>query len=252
MLEKRKKNIVLTVSYDGTHYFGWQQTKMGPSIEESLKRAIASFLQVASELQAASRTDRGVHAEGQVVNFFCESLPFPIEKLPHVINRYLPPDIRVKSASFAPKDSFHPTLDAVSKEYQYTIYTGSILSPFKRHQVWHYPTPLSLDLMEQAKHCLIGKKDFSGFVNQGSDRNAPAITTIHTLDIRHEADLYFFSIQGTHFHYKMVRNIVGTLAYIGTKKIPVEVVKNILDTKDRTLAGMTAPAAGLVLNEIHY
>ncbi|MBM3201088.1 MAG: tRNA pseudouridine(38-40) synthase TruA [Chlamydiae bacterium] len=238
-------NIVLLLSYEGTRYQGFT-----PGIVSCLEKALASHQITFSKIQAASRTDAKVHAKGQVVNFFTPKLPFPIEKFPLIINHSLPEDIRILEARIK-DNSFHATLDAKSKEYCYYLSTDNVQLPFERNFAWHYPVALDLTLMQKASEYFIGEKDFTSFVNQGSDRDMKTLSTITKCSIEKKSCV-IFTIHGSHFHYKMVRNIVGTLVYIGQGKIKIEELKTIFSSSDRTLSGITAPAHGLVLNKVHY
>lgn len=246
------KNIKLLVAYEGTRYFGWQKTKMGPSIEESLEKALGQILQQEVALQAASRTDRGVHAEGQVVNFCTEKLTLDLGRLQHSLNALLPDDISICSVEEAAVD-FHPTLQTKGKEYQYQICNRTLQLPFFRHISWHYPLPLTLEKMREAAKVLIGEHDFSCFCNELSLSTASSICTLSGIDIEPLTDQrLLLAIRGDHFLYKMVRNIVGTLVYIGAGKIPASHLSSILKSRDRTRAGVTAPAHGLRLKQVFY
>ncbi len=137
-------NIKLLIAYLGTSYLGWQKTPMGPSIEEALEKALSIVLQEEKKLQAASRTDAGVHAQGQVVNFTLSSFK-DLKRLKASLNGCLPKDIVVLSAQEMP-ESFHPTLDAIKKEYIYEICNSTVQLPFHRNTSWHFPYPLKLRL----------------------------------------------------------------------------------------------------------
>ncbi len=238
-------NIVLHIAYEGTRYAGFR-----PGIEEELKKALERAGVLFTSIQAASRTDAGVHAKGQVVNFTGTYLPFPPEKIPLILNRLLPNDIQITS-SYIADPSFHATIDAKSKEYLYQVNRAPVDSPFLRHTSWHYPYPLDLPLMREGAKKFIGTKNFTGFVNQGSDRDVATLTTITTCSIEGD-ELLRFHIHGSHFHYKMVRNIVGTLLYLGRGKLHLSDIDTIFESEDRRLAGITAPPHGLTLEKVHY
>ena len=140
------RNLKLTLSYEGTQYLGWQKTKMGPSIEETLEKALSQVLRHPVKLQAASRTDAGVHAAGQVINLFTSS-PEDLFRLKKSFNGVLPRDISVLTLEEMP-DAFHPTLDAQGKEYHYHICLGNVQLPFLRLVSWHFPYPLNIDEMQ--------------------------------------------------------------------------------------------------------
>ncbi|HSW71852.1 MAG TPA: tRNA pseudouridine(38-40) synthase TruA [Chlamydiales bacterium] len=243
-----ESNYKCLLAYDGTRYLGWQKTKEGPSIEEELEKALQEILQEEILLQAASRTDRGVHAKGQVVNFRT-SKKVDVKKLLKGVNALLPNDIALLSIEKA-YPTFHPTLDAKGKEYHYEIFTGKVLLPQKRHFVWHYPYPLALEKMLEAKETFIGQKEYQSFCNI---RTEDGSREIYSIDIEErEKDHFHFIIKGRSFLYKMARTIVGSLVYVGRGKIEVDSLPLIFTAKDRRLAGITAPAHGLTLMNVFY
>jgi tRNA pseudouridine38-40 synthase len=228
------------ICYDGTHYFGWQKTKTGPSIQEEIEKAIRRITGEDAFPEAASRTDRGVHAEGQVVQFALRKELDPA-KLLRGLNAVLPSDIRILQLSFC---QFHPTLDAKGKEYRYQICQEPVQDPTLRLYSWHLPHPLQTDKMERAARDLIGQKDFTSFANE-PEKNP--LCTIE--EVRFDGS---FWIRGDRFLYKMVRNLVGTLIYIGLGKLKEDSIPSILAAKDRKKAGITAPALGLYLHQVFY
>lgn len=247
------KNIKLTISYDGTHYLGWQETRHGQSIEASLKQALKQILQEKIKLQAASRTDRGVHAQGQVVNFFTSKKVLELSLLHKSLNTLLPPDIAILSVQEAPL-SFHPTIDCVKKKYLYHVCTSPVQLPQNRFYSWHFPRPLDKKAMLKEIPDFLGVQDFSSFCNQKN--NDPYSDTIRevmqiTISSLPEKQLCF-RIEGRHFLYKMVRNIVGYLLYVGCGKQKRGLVPSILHKKDRKLSAITAPAHGLSLFQVSY
>ncbi len=243
------RNIKATIAYCGTHYLGFQKTKEGPSIEEALEKAFAQILRKEITIQAASRTDRGVHARGQVMNFFSA-----IDHLPALqksVQAVLPKDIALLSLEFA-EPTFHATLDCHSKEYRYFICNGPIQLPFYRQESWHYPYTLHMCSMQKAADFLIGEHNFAAFCNQKlePEEGVRKIDSI-TIETLPENRLQI-AVIGNRFLYKMVRTLVGTLVYIGAGKIPLEELPLILQSRDRTKAGMTAPAKGLFLQQVNY
>ena len=240
-------NIKLIISYDGSNYFGWQKTSPDcPSIEGELEKAALKILGHPVQFEAASRTDRGVHAKGQTVHFLINA-DIDLKKLLRSLNAVLPPDISVLSCELA-HETFHPTLDALGKEYHYQISTSAVESPMHRLYSWHFPHPLDLAAMEQAIPHLIGTHDFSAFTNE---RTSDAIRTLRSLRMTRSEGRISIEICGDRFLYKMARNIAGTLVSIGCGKI-TDTVPQILSSKDRTKAGVTAPAHGLFLMKVFY
>lgn len=244
------QKIKLIIAYDGTSYLGWQKTKMGPSIEETVEKILSQILQEKISLDAASRTDAGVHAEGQVVCFTTEKTP-DLTKLSSSLSSLLPTDISLVSASFVPLN-FHPTLDNRGKEYHYRLCFSKSLAPFLHRFSWIYSYPLSLEKMKTAASHFIGQHDFTAFCNSRYDLPENRIRTIDSIAFYPENETLLIAISGKDFLYKMVRNIVGTLVYIGSDKLPEESLPMLLEKKDRTLIGMTAPASGLSLKRVFY
>ena len=238
----------MILSYEGTNYLGWQKTKMGPSIEETLEKALSQVLRHPVKLQAASRTDAGVHATGQVVNFFTPTTD-DLSLLKKSFNGVLPRDISVLSLEEMPP-SFHPTLEAQGKEYHYHICLNQVQLPFHRLSSWHFPTPLDIDEMRQAAEHLIGKHDFSAFTSEPLDDNVREIFNIDiSLSVPGRLQI---TVAGNRFLYKMVRTIVGTLVYTGCNKLKASDISHILLNKERSQAGLTSPAHGLFLHKVFY
>ncbi len=242
-------NVRLILAYDGTHYLGWQKTHAGPSIEGVLETILSQILQEEIVLQAASRTDAGVHAEGQVVNFRIRQC-VDLKKLHYSLNRLLPKDISTLHLEEAPAH-FHPTLDALGKEYHYYLCNSSKQLPFHRHFSWHFPYPLDLNKLRQGAALLLGTHDFAAFCNKTEKKE-----TVRTLTALEIVELPYrrlkISIQGDRFLYRMVRNLVGTLAHIGCNKLPLDSIPLLLQQKKRADAGITAPAHGLTLHKINF
>lgn len=247
------KNVKLTIAYDGTRYLGWQKTSTGASIEGSLQLVLEQVLRHPIVLQAASRTDAGVHAHGQVVNFFCEKEEINLCKLSHSLNALLDHDIRVVKADIE-RDSFHPTLDCTHKEYRYRLCYAPTQYPHERHHTWHFPYPLDIEAMENAAKQLIGTHDFKAFCNDRKNLNySSTVRTINAITIvPDDHQQLTIIVNGNSFLYKMVRNIVGTLAYVGAGKLSAEDIPLLLQNKKRTEAGITAPAHGLTLHQLYY
>ncbi len=227
------------LSYDGTHYFGWQKTITGPSIQEQMEKAIARITGETILPEAASRTDRGVHARGQVVQFGLNT-PMAPHRLLRGLNAVLPSDIRVLEITPC---EFHPTLDATGKEYRYQMDLNPVQDPTERLYTWHFPYPLDRPKIDSAAKDLVGTHDFTAFANE-PEKNP--LCTIQSVTF----DGHTFQIKGDRFLYKMVRNIVGTLIYIGCGKL--NSIKDILDSRDRKKGGVTAPAHGLYLHQVFY
>lgn len=247
------RNIKLTLAYDGTNYLGWQKTSMGPSVEGTLEKVLHQIFQHEIALQAASRTDAGVHANGQVVNFFVSKESIDFDKLLISINSLLPKDIVVLSIG-EESPSFHPTINAQGKEYRYFICYGKYQLPQQRYYSWHYHYPLNLEDMKKGAEILAGEHNFLSFCNAKKNATYKNYNrTVSDITIREiESNRLCIHIRGDHFLYKMVRNLVGTLAYIGRGKIKLNELQAILNKQERAAAGVTAPAHGLFLHEVFY
>lgn len=241
------KNIKLVVAYEGTAYLGWQKTEAGPSIEGELEKALGQILQEKVKLQAASRTDAGVHAEGQVVNFLIDR-DLDLDKLMRGCNGLLPEDIRVIGMEEMP-ECFHPTLDAKGKEYHYAVSLGKTQSPFDRRFAWHFVKPVDVERVREAAKFFVGRHDFSALTNEKQIDN---VREVYGIEIEEDDHKLKIRVAGNHFLYKMVRNIVGTLIYAGCGMLKIEDLRVLLEKKDRTAAGMTAPAHGLTLKVVKY
>lgn len=244
-------NYKLIIAYDGSGFSGWQKGSGVRTVEQTLQDILEKKLQHPVTLQAASRTDAGVHAAGQVVNFFS---PMELEttKFCLGVNRLLPEDVRILGAEkmdFA----FHPTLDNTGKEYRYKIQLGIYQNPLLRHRAWHVYYPMNRDAMEQGARYFIGTHDFEGFSNnQGTKERESTVRTIRSLTFHDLDDHLEIRIVGDSFLYKMVRNIIGTLVDVGIGDIDAEEIPKILQHKDRVQAGVTAPAHGLTLYRLLY
>ena len=236
------------ISYDGTRYFGWQKTDTGPTIQASIALAITKASQEEILPEAASRTDRGVHAEGQVISFALQKKWDPYRLL-RALNAHLPKDIRILLLKEASSD-FHPTLQSRLKEYHYRISMSPFQEPFDRLYAWHFRWPLDLSLMEKAAKQLIGERDFSAFA--GEKETNPICTLTEILFQKLDRERLQIVIQGDRFLYKMARTLVGTLLYIGSHKLDTDCLPSILSLKDRKKAGITAPAHGLFLHRVLY
>lgn len=246
-------NIKLIIAYDGTAYFGWQKTRVGPSIEEALQAVIEQILQHPAPLQAASRTDAGVHARRQTVNFLTGRQGLDLSRLKSSLNGLLSKDIVILSVEEAPLN-FHPTLDCTGKEYRYYLCYGHVQLPQHRFYSWHVSSVLDVEKIMLALPHLIGSHDFSAFCNvKKNEHYSDFIREVTTLELDLlEENRLCVRICGNHFLYKMVRNIVGTLADIGRGKIDLDQLPDILNSKYRPKAGVTAPAHGLFLHDVKY
>jgi tRNA pseudouridine38-40 synthase len=242
--------VKLVLEYDGTNYVGWQIQQNGPSIQGRLQRALQELLSTPITVMAAGRTDSGVHARGQVAVFDAPAT-LPMKAYWMGLNGMLPDDIAVVSA-----EEVHPEFDprrwSKGKRYRYRVGNRRSRSPLLRHTHWEIFLPLNLPAMQEAAKVLLGRHDFSAF--RASDcQAAHATREITVADVSGQTgDEISFVVQGTAFLKHMVRNLVGTLVEVGRSRQPVSWVREVLDGRDRTKAGPTAPPQGLCLEEVFY
>ena len=242
-------NIKLTIEYDGTHYHGWQIQSRGETVQLVLEKALATFFGSATRLIGSGRTDAGVHALGQVANFFCEQDP-GLHRLQRGLNALTPEDITIKQVEIVP-DAFNARRDARSRIYEYHVLNRPAPSPFFLHRAWHLHDPLDVAGMREAVGCLTGEHDFSSFQAAGCDA-AHAVRTIYCASLESRGEILVFKVEATAFLRHMVRNIIGTLIEVGRGLRAPESFAELLASRDRTKAGPTAPAHGLFLIEVKY
>ena len=242
--------VKLVLEYDGTNYVGWQIQPNGPSVQGRVQRALQELLGQSVPVMAAGRTDAGVHARGQVV-VFDSPKALPMRAFSMGLNVHLPDDVAVVSAE-AVADDFDPRRWATGKRYRYAISNRRVRSPLKRGAYWEIFLPLNVPAMQAAAAMLLGKHDYSAF--RASDCQAKsAVRVISRIDVVGAAggDLELI-FEGTAFLKHMVRNLVGTLVEVGRGRFEPEWVKGVLESRDRTKAGPTAPAHGLFLDTVFY
>jgi len=245
------RRVKLTIAYDGTAYCGFQLQANGVTVQSVLEDALSRVLQEPRRLRAASRTDAGVHAREQVVDF-SDSGRRSLDTILRGGNALLPPDIRILSAEEAPAN-FNARRDAKSKEYRYFLYLGSVVSPFLARYSWHLGKPVDIGAMRRGLAHIVGKHDFSSFRGQGCTAKT-TVREIFRTGIEEEPvpGLVSVRIAGSGFLRHMVRNIAGTLVDVGKGRNPPDRVRELLGRRDRTLAGVTAPPHGLFLWEVRY
>ena len=243
------KRIKLTVAYDGTGYCGWQVQPKGTTVEAVLNRALSDLTGEDIKVTGASRTDAGVHAEGNVAVFDTET-GIPPERMAYAVNRLLPEDIVVVKSEEVPGD-WHPRYQDSVKTYEYRILNRGMPDPVRRFTTFHVSYPLNLDAMREAAEYLKGEHDFKSFCSIHTDVKS-TVRTIYDLTIEKDGDIITLRISGNGFLYNMVRIIAGTLITVGRGAWPPEKIKEILQARDRQKAAATVPAKGLVLKNIRY
>lgn len=247
--EAYMRNIKLSVQYDGTHYHGWQIQKNARTVQETLENSIMDLTGYHSRVTGCGRTDSGVHAENYICNFFSDTAVAP-EKLPFALNSRLPDDIICKKAEYVP-DTFHSKNSASAKTYIYKIFHDDFPDVFSQKYSWHIRGNLNIEDMITASKAFIGTHDFLGFASSGFSAQT-TVRTIYSLDISSYGNNICISVTGNGFLYNMVRIITGTLVFIGQGKIPCGDISDIILSKDRRRAGITAPPNGLFLKEVFY
>lgn len=243
------RNIKLTLQYDGTAYHGWQMQKNAPTVQETLSVAIARIIGKKPRLVGSSRTDAGVHAKKFVCNFKTDS-SIPAERIPMAVNTYLPKDIVCLLAEDV-EDDFNARFSAKKKCYTYYILNSKKPDAFLSDYSWHFPYETDISKMKKAAQAFLGKHDFEGFAASGFTVKT-TVREIYSLDIEKEGDLIKITVTGDGFLYNMVRIMAGTLAFVGCGKIKAEDMAEIIASKDRNRAGITAPPQGLFLTEVYY
>lgn len=246
------RTLKLTIQYDGTEYVGWQRQETGTSIQGLLEAALAPIEGTPVVVNGAGRTDAGVHALAQVASATLTS-GLDCGTLVRALNAVLPPDVRVLAIEDVPA-GFHARFSATGKIYEYRIVNAPLVSPFLHRYAWHVVPPLDIDAMREAAGALLGHHDFAAFQGAGSSV-ATTERTLRRLEWQDGGgyDLpLVMRIEGDGFLRHMVRNVVGTLVEVGLGRWPAGCVAGILASRDRAIAGPTAPAPGLFLVRVLY
>jgi tRNA pseudouridine38-40 synthase len=244
------RNLKLTLSYDGTDFFGWQTQPGKRTVQETLEHAIAELTgAVRVRVNASGRTDAGVHALGQVVNFYGDTRHTP-DVLVRALNAHLPPDIVVRDAADVAQ-AFDANHDARRKLYRYVIHDGPVPDLFLRRYYCQSRHQLDAAVMRRAALPLRGRHDFHSFETDWPNR-VSSVRTITHLSVNRFGDWIWIDVEADGFLYNMVRAIAGTLINVGRGYWPEERVAEILDATDRGQAGPTAPARGLFLVRVAY
>ena len=244
-----QRNISLVLEYDGTNYHGWQCQPSAITLQEVVQRSVERILDHPVKIYAAGRTDTGVHAFGQVINFFTEK-SIDIRSIAKGVNSLLPGDVRVKDAREV-DESFHARYSAKSKSYIYCIVNARHHSPFHVRYSWHIPYTLNARLMNESIKEIVGVHDFSSFKKKNEMYKRHEREVLRA-GVRRRGRFIYIFIEATGFLRYMVRNIVGTLVLVGEGRNSKEDFIAVLQSKDRINAGPTAPPQGLFLRKIRY
>lgn len=243
------KRVKIIVAYDGTNYCGWQIQPNGITIESVLNHHLSELLGEEIHVIGASRTDSGVHADGNVA-VFDTSARMPAERISYALNTRLPQDIRIQDSCEVPSD-FHPRFQRTVKTYEYRICSRKFPDPCSRLYSLFYYWELDVEQMKKAAAYLVGEHDFTSFCTK-KEEVTNCVRTIYSLDIEKTGDQIVIRIRGNGFLYNMVRIITGTLLRVGGGLIKSEQIPEILAARDRSAAAETAPAHGLKLVKIEY
>lgn len=250
--------ILLTLSYLGTDFSGYQVQKNARTVQGELNTAARALFGYDCDITGCSRTDAGVHA-----NMFCAAVTkkgeshlethISEDKIPAAMNAHLPCDVAVERAEWV-SDDFHPRYDVKYKEYVYKIFNNQARNPFTEGRAWHIPYAIddsAIDKMNRAAQCFVGKQDFSAFMASGSTVES-TVRDVQYAEVVKNSDQIVFKVAADGFLYNMVRIMTGTLVAVAQGRIDPDDVPDIIESKDRQRAGMTAPAQGLYLNRVVY
>ena len=253
------RNLKLTLSYDGAEFSGWQVQPGAATVQGTLASAIGRLTGEKVLPQGSGRTDAGVHALAQVVTFVTES-PVPTENFLKALNDFLPPTVRVLEVSEVAAD-FHVRHAARAKTYRYRIFRGAICPPFLARYVWHFPYSLDEEAMGRGGKLVEGEHDFTSFAAVDTDKRqeeasdlkaATNVRLIFSSEWARDGEEFVYTVRGSGFLHHMVRNLVGTFILVGKGTLQVADVTRILEARDRSAAGATAPASGLYLVNVEY
>lgn len=244
------KKYKLIISYDGTNFHGWQIQPDARTVAGEIKLAIEKIVNHDIVLNAASRTDAGVHSLGQTADFSTDK-SIDSQKLLRAINALLPCDVAVSSIEEV-AENFHSTFDAKGKHYRYTIYTAEIDNPLTRNFHWHYRYELDVEVMKKAAKFLVGKVDFNGLKINSGKENVETVRDISNINITIDDNELIIDVFGKSFMYKLVRSIVGLLVAAGSKKISIDEIPELLAGKTTCRRTDVAPPQGLMLIKVFY
>lgn len=258
------RNLKLILSYDGSDFSGWQVQPHAETVQGTLASAIGRITGEKVLPQGSGRTDAGVHALAQVVTFVTES-SVPTANFVKALNDILPASVRVLEVTEVAA-GFHARHSSLAKTYRYRIYRGAICPPFLARYVWHFPYPLDEASIMRAATLLEGEHDFTSFaavdpergmgqfVNHEEQASSPPsnVRQIFSSTWKREGDEFVYTVRGSGFLHHMVRNLVGTFILVGKKTLHAEDLTRILEARNRSAAGATAPASGLYLVNVEY
>lgn len=245
-----KQNYKMILSYDGTRFYGWEhQPTTDMTIQGKMESVLSLMVQTEVEVIGCGRTDAGVHAQNMVCNAHFDT-QMNTDEIRDYLNRYLPDDICVKEVRIA-SDRFHSRYNAIGKTYCYTCYIGDVKPVFNRKYVYVLDQKPDVQEMKKAAEYLIGTHDFASFCSNPRMKKS-TVRKVDRIDIQKKGDLLIFTFHGSGFLQHMVRILTGTLLEVGFGKRAPESISDLIDAKDRKLAGFTAPAKGLCMMQVDY
>ncbi|MBU1172572.1 MAG: tRNA pseudouridine(38-40) synthase TruA [Proteobacteria bacterium] len=242
-------NFKLTIEYDGSAFHGWQIQPGLPTIQNEIQRILKTMTQEEIKIYGSGRTDAGVHALAQVAHFSCDTR-ISAERFRIALNLMLPPGIVIKDCQKVDA-SFHARYSVKKKTYRYSIFNSATPRSIGRNYFWFIPKPLDIQAMQAAANHLVGEMDYKSFEGTGSPRTS-TVRHIDRADFQTKDNWVIFEISANGFLKFMVRNIVGTLVDVGLGKLTPDEFRAIIQSKDRTKAGATAPPQGLFLVKVDY
>jgi tRNA pseudouridine38-40 synthase len=247
---KNDSQILLIIEYDGGGYHGFQWQNGLPSVQKELEKAISKLTGERRRVISASRTDAGVHAQGQVVGFKTKSELAP-QNFINGLNYYLPADIAVKAA-YRVNNDFRIRRSPVSRQYSYYILNSPTRSPMREGRAHRVANPLNIEAMDQASQTLIGKHDFASFLSGDGSWLESTVRNVLSAGVEREGEMVIFRIEANSFLPHQVRNTVGTLVRVGLGRMNLDEFRSIMEARLPGKAGPTAPACGLCLDRVNY
>lgn len=239
------------IEYDGADFYGFQLQAHERTVQGELERVVEAITGEKRRVNGAGRTDRGVHAQGQVIGFRI-TWRHSLGDLHRALNATLASDVAVRKVGAA-REGFHPRFCAQSRTYRYTIWNQPWRSPLHRRTAWHVRRELDVERMVQASQCLQGTHDFASFGRPpGEDGDGNAVRTVLRADWEERGPVLTFDIEANAFLYRMVRSIVGTLVRVGWRDLAVDEIHSMLEARDRSQIRLVAPAHGLCLMQVNY
>lgn len=245
-----ERNILLTIQYDGTDYCGWQRQPNERTVQGEVEKVLTKLCAMPIQIEGSGRTDGRVHALGQRATFHGE-FSIPTGRIPFAGSNLLPPDIVITRAVEVPA-GFHARFSAKGKKYTYRIVNSSQRDPFRRNYAYFVPGDLDEEAMKRGAEAIVGTHDFKCFQAAGQNPKMDTVRTVSSLELSRWGDTITLDVVGSGFLYNMVRIITGTLLDVGMGKIEARDMGRIIESKDRSKAGHTAPPQGLYLTEVYY